>query len=119
MLKDTGPLTSNRFWRSRMSLTFDQLQQALQVFGLSERATLEEIKFRHRQLVKQHHPDHNPLRDPEGIRRVNAAYRVLSTYCRGYRFSFSREEFLEQHPEERLREQFSGDPVWGGDGSGS
>jgi hypothetical protein len=35
-------------------------------------------------------------------------------YCRDYRFSFSREEFLEQRPEERLRQQFAQDPIWGG-----
>lgn len=95
-------------------MTFEQLQQALQVFALSERATLKEIKSRHRKLVKHHHPDHNPRHEPEDIRRINAAYQVLLDYCRGYRFSFSREEFLEQYPEERLRQQFSDDPVWKG-----
>jgi hypothetical protein len=38
----------------------------------------------------------------------------LMAYCRDYRFSFSWEEFLEQRPEERLRQQFAHDPIWGG-----
>ena len=92
-------------------MTYRQLQRALEVFGLGERASLKDIKDRHRLLVKKHHPDHNPAQAPERIREINEAYRLLLEYCGGYRFCFSREEFLEQNPEERLRQQFSQDPV--------
>jgi len=95
-------------------MTYAELQEALTSFGLGERATLKQIKDRHRQLVKAHHPDHAADSDPEAIRQVNAAYRVLLAYCENYRFSFSEAEFLEQFPEERLRRQFGWDPVWGG-----
>ena len=95
-------------------MTHAELQEALTRFGLGERATLKQIKARHRQLVKAHHPDHGAGGDPETIRQVNAAYQVLLAYCENYRFSFGEEEFLEQFPEERLRRQFSWDPVWGG-----
>jgi DnaJ-class molecular chaperone len=94
-------------------MTYQELRQALNVFGLGERASLDEIRRRYRELVRQHHPDAGG-EDPAAIRRVNAAYRLLGDYCRHYRFCFSHEEFLEQSPEERLREQFSGDPLWGG-----
>lgn len=87
-------------------MTFYELQQALAVFGFGDRATLKEIKKRHRQLVKRHHPDTGET-DAEMIRRVNAAYKLLLEYCQNYRFSFAREEFYEQNPEERLREQFT------------
>jgi hypothetical protein len=30
-----------------------------------------------------------------------------------YRFSFAEEEFLEQNPDERLRQQFMDTPLWG------
>ncbi|MBE0598892.1 MAG: J domain-containing protein [Desulfuromonadales bacterium] len=82
------------------------LQQALQIFNLPLRATLREIKARHRLLVKRHHPDLG-AGDTEQIRQVNAAYRLLLDYCANYRFCFTREEFFEQNPEERLREQFA------------
>lgn len=95
-------------------MTYAELQEALIRFGLGDRATLRQIKDRHRQLVKTHHPDHGDGSDPETIRQVNAAYRVLLAYCENYRFSFSEAEFLEQFPEERLRRQFDWDPVWGG-----
>jgi DnaJ-class molecular chaperone len=95
-------------------MTYTDLQEALRVMGLEERATLKEIKSRHKELVKRHHPDTGNSDEPEMIRQVNAAYRVVLDYVAAYHFSFSREEFYEQNPEERLRQQFSDDPVWGG-----
>ncbi|HKK01802.1 MAG TPA: J domain-containing protein [Desulfuromonadales bacterium] len=90
-------------------MTFDELQNAWQVFQLTERASLKEIKERHRVLIKRYHPDSGGG-DPERIRQVNEAYRVLQTYVSNYRFCFNRDEFYEQNPEERIRDQF---PLWG------
>ena len=95
-------------------MTYGELQDALALFGLGERATLRQVKARHRALAKAHHPDQGAGGDPQTMQRVNAAYRVLLAYCENYRFSFSEAEFLEQVPEERLRRQFGWDPVWGG-----
>jgi DnaJ-class molecular chaperone len=95
-------------------MNYRKLKNAAEILGLAERATLKQIKQRHRELVKKHHPDHAEEADPERIRQVNAAYEVLAAYCDSYRYCFSEEEFLEQVPEERMRRQFSGDPVWGG-----
>lgn len=94
-------------------MTFAELQASLTVFDLGERATLREIKVRHRELVKRYHPDVGNELDPELIQKVNAAYRVLLDYVGAYRFSFAEEEFYEQNPEERLRRQFADDPLWG------
>ena len=97
-------------------MTYRELRSAIAVLGLGERASLKEIKSRHRELVKKHHPDAGPVDDPEQIRQVNAAYKVLVDYLADYRFSFDEEEFYEQNPEERLRRQFMEDPLWGGRG---
>ena len=94
-------------------MTYKELQLALVVFGLGERASLGEINKRHRELVKRHHPDAAGAVESDEIRRVNEAYRVLRGYLAEYRFSFSEEEFYEQNPEERLRRQFFDDPLWG------
>ena len=102
-------------------MTYQELKAALDLYQLGERATHKQIKTRHRELVKSHHPDrghHSDLDhddDPEIIRKINAAYEVLTTYCEGYRYCFTEEEFLEQVPEERLRRQFGWDPVWSGE----
>lgn len=93
-------------------MTYDELTDATRLFGLSERATLKQIKQRHRELAKRHHPDHGAANDLQMI-AINEAARVLRAYCQNYRFCFSEEEFYEQNPEERLRRQFATDPVWG------
>jgi DnaJ-class molecular chaperone len=119
-------------------MTYLELRQALEIFGLGEQATLAEIKQRHRELVKRYHPDsggprerhdHPPAPATTGeaqsvpgddqalIRRINAAYRILTDYVNSYSFSFSQEEFFRQNPEARLHHQFDQDPIWGpGDG---
>ncbi len=94
-------------------MTFSELQQALEIFGLSGRVGIADIRRRHRELVKRYHPDAAGAGDPEQIRKINAASAILQEYCRNYRFSFAEEEFYEQNPEERLRRQFDGDPIWG------
>lgn len=96
-----------------MDTTYNELRAALEIFGLSEQATLAEIKQRHRQLAKRYHPDHGENRDPAMMRRINQAHRIISNYVNNYSFSFSEAEFYRQNPEARLHRQFDGDPVWG------
>ncbi len=97
-------------------MQYPELRAALEEFGLSERVSLCQIKERYRDLARRYHPDHGAESDPEKIRRINEAYRILRSYCHDYLFDCSREEFLEQYPEERLREQFAVDSLWGGRG---
>lgn len=97
-------------------MTYKELCDAIDILGLPQRASLTEIRQRHRELVKQHHPDSNAAGDPATIRKVNDAYAVLRAYCDNYRFSFDHDTFLLQNPDERIREQFYSDPIWGGGG---
>lgn len=93
-------------------MTYSDLQEALRVLGLGERATIKEIKTRHRELVKRHHPDTGTTDDPDTIRQVNSAYKILLDYVSGYHFSFTENEFYEQNPEARIWMQFADDPLW-------
>lgn len=93
-------------------MTYKELEKSLQLFDISSRASLKEIKAKHKLLVKKYHPDKG-ANDPEMIQQINAAYQILLTYCSNYRFSFDRNEFMAQCPEERLREQFSNETFWG------
>lgn len=97
-------------------MTYRQFREAIDVFGLGERATLQQIKARHRELVKTHHPDRGNATNQDVIRSINSAHKLLMEYCSGYQFCFSEEEFLLQTPTERLKRQFGWDPVWGGPG---
>ncbi|NLV25006.1 MAG: J domain-containing protein [Deltaproteobacteria bacterium] len=93
-------------------MIWEELKRALETLSLEGPVTLAEIRDRHRCLIKKFHPDAGGAEDGR-IREINAAYRILSEYCREYRFSFTREEFLDQNPEERLRQQFANSVVWG------
>jgi len=95
-------------------MQYPELRAALDEFDFEERISLRQVKERYRDLVRLYHPDRGSQADPEKIRRVNEAYRILRAYCQDYRFDCSHEEFLEQYPEERLREQFREDSLWGG-----
>lgn len=95
-------------------MTFTELQISLQILGLENRVTMSQVKSRQRRLVKQHHPDTSKETDNREIQKINAAYKVVSDYLSGYRYSFSEEEFYIQNPEENIRRQFMDDPVWGG-----
>lgn len=94
-------------------MDYKELENARKLFGLADRATLREIKSRYRKLVKLHHPDRDVQGDPELIRKLNAAHKILLDYCENYSYSFEEEEFYMQNPDERLRMQFSDDPLWG------
>ncbi len=94
-------------------MDYKDFAAALIELGLSEQATLKRVRERHRQLVRQHHPDHGADPDNERIRRINAAYKILNEYISEYRFDFSKETFYAQYPEERLKEQFYDVGLWG------
>ena len=94
-------------------MTYIDLQEAIRILGLGDRATLKEIKTKHRELVKRYHPDTGFTGEPETIRELNAAYRFLLDYVSNFRFSFAEDEFYEQNPEERIFKQFADDPLWG------
>jgi curved DNA-binding protein CbpA len=97
-------------------MQYSELRAALEEFGFSERFSLRQLKERYRELARRYHPDHMPESDPEKIRRLNQAYALLRAYCHQYLFDGSHAEFLEQYPEERLREQFAVDSLWGARG---
>ena len=95
-------------------MTFVELQDAVVVLGISDRFSLRELKQRYRLLMKRHHPDVAGDADAERARRITAAYRLLCNYIETYQFTMTEDEFLQHNPEERLRRQFAGDPLWAG-----
>ena len=94
-------------------MTYEDLMAALAEFDLPQQVTLKKIRQRHRQLVRQYHPDKGAAADNDKIRRINAAYKILNQYVSEYKFDFTRETFWEQYPEERLRAQFYDVGLWG------
>jgi DnaJ-class molecular chaperone len=94
-------------------MTYEDLTAALAEFDLPQQVTLKRVRERHRHLVRRYHPDNGAAADNDKIRRINAAYKILTEYIGDYRFDFSKETFWNQYPEERLQEQFYGVGLWG------
>lgn len=97
-------------------MTYADLVTALHLFGFNERdlLTISQVKRRHRELIKSHHPDLQGTSSALAMSQINAAAALLMGYLNSYRFSFSEVEFYRQNPDERLRMQFAEDSVWGG-----
>ena len=87
-----------------------EIDEARKVLGLSEVATLKEIKRAYRTLAHRHHPDRHSgaagEETEETMKRLNWAYKLLMDYCSSYKYSFreediartySRDEYLRRH----------------------
>ena len=71
-------------------MEFEAVDDARKALGLSDEATMFEIKEAHRKLTHKYHPDKNPddIHAVEQFRRVSEAYKILNDYCQHYRYSF-------------------------------
>jgi len=96
----------------RKIMHFKDLDEARMRLGLNERATMQEIKTAYRRMARRFHPDR--VLDAVGekgdaMKGINDAYSILLEYCKGYRYSFSREDFERNYPELNYQERFKDD----------
>jgi len=94
-------------------LSFDQLIKAKTLLGLSDKATLSEIKTRYKGMMQQWHPDKHP-NDANTAHamstQINEAYAIVLEYCSNYEYNFE-EEFLQHQtltPQEWWTKKFGG-----------
>lgn len=94
-------------------ISFDTLIKAKTLLGLSDKATLSEIKIRYKTMMKQWHPDKH-RDDPDTAHamstKINEAYATLLEYCSTYEYNFD-EEFLQTQtltPQEWWTKKFGG-----------
>ena len=101
-----------------MSL-FQQINAARTLLELPEQASLEEIKSNYRGLIRKWHPDRcrdDQEKCKEMTAQIIAAYRLISDYCKNYKFSFSKEEVDKYiSAQEWWYERFGKYPLWGGE----
>jgi DnaJ-class molecular chaperone len=97
--------------RSKMA-NFTEIDEARKVLGLSEAATLKEIKRAYRTLAHRHHPDKASSagdKAEETMKKLNWAYKLLMEYCGNYNYSFSEEDVAKAYPhDEYLRKYYYG-----------
>ena len=60
--------------------TTQEVRDAYQIFGLSHKATLDEVKSQFKALSKLYHPDTKANSDSEQFKRIKAAYDVLKLH---------------------------------------
>lgn len=75
---------------------FEQINEARQILGLEEDATLGEIKKTYRNLSLKYHPDRcrgkKKKECEEMFKKINHANELLMSYCAGYRYSFKEKD---------------------------
>jgi preprotein translocase subunit Sec63 len=87
--------------------TFKKLDQARQLLELGEAATLKEFKAAYRRLSHRYHPD--KAGDEQMMTRLNAAYKLVTTYIDDYRYSLTEPDFYQTYPQaEHIKRFFEG-----------
>lgn len=96
---------------------YQDIIEAKGLLDLPERASMEEIKSKYRQSIKQWHPDKfnaNEEQCDEMTKKLNAAYKTIMAYCEEYKYSFAEEEVKRYLSiEEWWSSKFGDDPLWG------
>jgi DnaJ-class molecular chaperone len=90
-----------------------EIDEARKLLGLSEAATLKEIKSAYRRMASRHHPDKHatgvPPETEEMMKRLNWAYKLLMDYCSHYKYTFREEDVARTYPyDDHLRKYYHG-----------
>jgi DnaJ-class molecular chaperone len=100
-----------------LDINYSDIIEAKQVLNLPERASMEEIKSKYRELIRYWHPDtccEDPEKCNEMTGKITAAYDIIMAYCNQYRYSFSEEEINHYLSDEQWWfKRFGNDPIWG------
>lgn len=100
-------------------ITAEALCKAAKLLGIGNKASLNEIRSRYYERIREWHPDvsrNDPAASHEMTIRLKKAYDLLVEYCMNHSFSFRIEDLandLEQSPADFWMERFGDDPIWG------
>ena len=73
-----------------------EMNKALDILGLPQLITREDVKNQYRFLAKKNHPDLGG--NAEKMEQINAAYQLLIQYIEEFRYTFDDEEISKQFP---------------------
>jgi len=94
------------------------IPEAVKVFGITGRESLNGIHARFRELAKEWHPDvsqHDPDLSHVMFIRIKEAYIILVEYGMNYELSFRAEDIrkgTEYDSREFWMNRFGDDPIW-------
>jgi DnaJ-class molecular chaperone len=94
--------------RATVMANFTEIDEARKVLGLSETATLKEIKRAYRTLAHRHHPDKDSTKkdNDDMMKALNLAYKLLMDYCDNYKYNFREEDVARTYPDEEYLRTF-------------
>ena len=101
-------------------MNFKQIDEARQILGLDEYASLKEIKSVYKELALKYHPDRcgdeKKRECEEKFKKINHAKDILTIYCAGYKYSFKEKDVkrntMDKEFYEHLKRFYDG---WFGD----
>ena len=97
-------------------MEYKDLIKSLEILELKGQVSLPSIKKNFRKLSKKYHPDlckEKPEICNEKMDSIKKAYEILEEYCKNYNFKFTKEEFYEQYPEEKVKDHYYNRGLWG------
>ena len=78
-------------------MTYEELQGAVEIFGLIGLENKDQIKKKYLLLSKKYHPDTKDGSDKK-FQELTKAYQILNQYINSFKFRFTKEEFSNQYP---------------------
>lgn len=95
------------------------VSEAASFFGISNSASIHEIREKYHTLIKEWHPDvsaHQLEKSHTMMIQIKEAYELLIEYCMNYQISFRPEDCNKatlKGSMEYWYERFGDDPIWG------
>ena len=91
-------------------IDFDKIDEARQLLGLDETATLKQVESAYRRLSNRYHPDKckdtSAINCEEMMKKVNKAYAVIKKYVSDYNYSFRQEDVERAYPDSEYLRKF-------------
>lgn len=78
-------------------MDYEEFQKAVDTLGILTKLDKKGLKKNYLKLSKKFHPDMEEGSE-EKFREINEAYNLLKSYMENYKFSFEKDEFLDQYP---------------------
>ena len=98
-------------------MKIQEIIKAAEILELEERATIEKVRSKYKNLLFQWHPDRCKDKEKceEMTRLIVQSYRIILDYCSEYKYPFSskilKKEKEYDDPEEFWEEHFGEDPL--------
>lgn len=78
-------------------MDYDEFQKAVDTMQVLTKLDQKGLRKNYLRLSKKYHPD-APDGSDDAFREINEAYNLLKSYMENYKFTFEKEEFLDQYP---------------------